>query len=58
MGGFYLTVELHREGSALQPAQQACFYNLPNLTVSFQSSSAKLGNLRAFQLEACQLEGR
>ena len=26
MGGFCLLVELHREGSALQPAQQACFY--------------------------------
>jgi hypothetical protein len=25
MGGFCLLVELHREGSALQPAQQACF---------------------------------
>ena len=27
MGGFCLLVELHREGSALQPAQQACFYS-------------------------------
>ena len=27
MGGFFLLVELHHEGSALQPAQQACFYN-------------------------------
>ena len=25
MGGFCLLVKLHREGSALQPAQQACF---------------------------------
>ena len=24
MGGCYLRVEFHREGSALQPAQQAC----------------------------------
>ena len=24
MGGFYLGVKLHQEGSALQPAQQAC----------------------------------
>ena len=26
MGGFCLLVELHREVSALQPAQQVCFY--------------------------------
>ena len=26
MGGFCLLVELHREGFALQLAQQACFY--------------------------------
>ena len=25
MGGFSLLVEMHREGPALQPAQQACF---------------------------------
>ena len=25
MGGFCLLLELHREGSALQPAQRACF---------------------------------
>ena len=29
MNGFCLLVELHREGSALQPAQQACLQNIP-----------------------------
>ena len=29
MSGFCLLVEVHREGSALQPAPQACLQNIP-----------------------------
>ena len=34
MSGFCLLVELQREGSALQPVQQACLFNEPQFFLS------------------------
>ena len=45
MGGFYLPVELHQEGSALQPAQQACH---PLVKISLQRRHALMVEDGAF----------
>ena len=44
MGGFCLLVELHREGSDLQPAQQACLLtHLSHEQKSLYESQVYLG---------------
>ena len=37
MSGFCLVVELHREGSALQPTQKACFEKCTQKTLTIPS---------------------